>query len=177
MQMKKRLKKDHILGSRRKGKFSLVAQSCPTLRTRGLQNAITNSQSMLKLMSIQPVMPSNHLILCYSLLLPSVFPRISNFFPMNWLFTSGGQSIGASASASVLTMNIQGWFPLGLTGWISLQSKGLSRVFSSTTVWKRQFLGTQPSLCSNSHTHIWLLENHSSDYTDLCWQSDVFAFV
>ena len=80
MQMKKKLKKDHILGSRRKGKFSLVAQSCPTLRTRGLQNAITSSRSMLKLMSIQSVMPSSHLILCRPLLLlPSVFPSIRVF--------------------------------------------------------------------------------------------------
>ena len=80
MQMKKKLKKDHILGSRRKGKFSLVAQSCPTLRTRGLRNAITSSRSMLKLMSIESVMPSNHLILCRPLLLlPSVFPSIRVF--------------------------------------------------------------------------------------------------
>ena len=76
---------------------------------------------------------------------------------MSWLFTSGGQSIGASASALVLSMNIQGWFPLGLTGLISLQSKGLSRVFN-TTVQKHQFFGAQPSLWSNSHIHTWLLE-------------------
>ena len=69
------------------------------------------------------------------LLLPSIFPSIRGF-PMSQFFTSGGQSIGVSASASVLPMNIQDWFPLGWTGWISLQSKGLSRVFSSTTVWK-----------------------------------------
>ena len=87
----------------------------------------------------------------------------SGAFPMSWLFVSGGQSIGASASASVLPMYIQGWFPLGLTGLISLQSKGLSRVFSSTTVWKHQFLGTQTSLWSNSYIHTWLLENHSFD--------------
>ena len=79
-------------------------------------------------------------------------------FPMNWLFASGGQSIGASASASVLPMNSQGWFPLGLTGLLSLQSKGLSRVFSSTTVQKHQFFGIQPSLWSNSHICTWLLE-------------------
>ena len=77
---------------------------------------------------------------------------------MSWLFTSGGQSIGASASALVLSMNIQDWFPLGWTGWISLQSKGLSRVFSNTTVHKHQFFGAQPSLWSNSHIHTWLLE-------------------
>ena len=91
----------------------------------------TNSQSLLKLMSIESLMPSNHLILCHSLLFkPSVFPSIRVFSNES----SGGQSIGALASASVLPMNIQDWFPLGWTGWISLQSKGLSRVFSNTTV-------------------------------------------
>ena len=73
-------------------------------------------------------------------------------------FTSGGQTIGVSASASVLPMNIQDWFPLGWTGWISLQSKGLSRVFSNTTVQKHQFFGAQLSSQSNSHIHTWLLE-------------------
>ena len=78
------------------------------------------------------------------------FPA-SGSFQMTQLFASGGQSIGVSASTSVLPKNIQEWFPLGLTGWISLQSKGLSRVFSSTTVWKHQFFGAQSSLWSNSH--------------------------
>ena len=87
--------------------------------------SITNAWSLLKLMSIKSVMPSNHLILCCPLLLPpSIFPA-SGSFQMSQFFTSGGQSIGVSASASVLPMNIQNWFPLGLTGWISLQSKGL----------------------------------------------------
>ena len=86
---------------------------------------------------------------------PQSFPA-SGSFPMIWLFTLGGQNIGTSAS--VLPMNIQGWFPLGLTGWISLQSKGLSRVFSSPTIQKHQFFGSQPSLWSNSHIHTWLLE-------------------
>ena len=83
------------------------------------------------------------------------FPA-SGSFPMNQLFTSGGQSIGASAS--VLPMNTQDWSPLGWTGWISLQSKGLSRVFSRTTVQKHQFFGAHLSLWSNSHNHTWLLE-------------------
>ena len=82
----------------------------------------------------------------------------SGSFPVNQLFASGGQSIGTSASASVLPMNIQGWFPLGLTGLISLLSKGLSRVFSSTIIRKLQFLSAQPSLWSNSHIRTWLLE-------------------
>jgi len=80
------------------------------------------------------------------------FPA-SGSFPMSQFFTSGGQSIGVSASASVLPMNIQDWFPLGLTGLISLQSKGLSRVFSNTTVQKHQFFSAQLSLWSNSHIH------------------------
>ena len=88
---------------------------------------------------------------------PQSFPA-SGSFPMSWLFASGGQSIRASVSASVLPMNIQGWFPLGLTGLISLLSKGLSRVFCSTAVWKHQFFGAQPYLWSNSHIHTWLLE-------------------
>ena len=94
---------------------------------------------------------------CPLLLLPSIFPSIGSF-QMSQLFTSGGQSIGVSASASVLPMNIQDWFPLGWTGWISLLSKGLSRVFSNTTVQKHQFFGPQLSLQSNSHIHTWLLE-------------------
>ena len=83
------------------------------------------------------------------------FP-VSWSFPVSQHFTSGSQSTGAYTSASVLPMNIQSWFPLGLTGLISLMSKGLSRVFSSTTVWKHQFFGAQPSLWSNSHVHTWL---------------------
>ena len=101
----------------------------------------TISWSLLKFLSIELVMLSIHLILCHPLFL---FP--SGFFPMSQLFPSGGQSI--RASATVLPMNIQGWFPLELTGLISLHSKGLPRVFSSTTVWKHQFFGTQPSSSS-----------------------------
>ena len=82
----------------------------------------------------------------------------SGSFPVSWLLASGGQSIGASASASVLLVNIQGWFPLGRTGWTSLWSKGLSRVFSNTTVQKHQFFGAHPSSRSNSHIHTWLLK-------------------
>ena len=85
------------------------------------------------------------------------FPASGSFL-MSWLFASGGQSIGASASASVLPMNIQGLFHLGLTVLIFLQSKGLSRVFSSTTIQRHQFFGTQPSLWSSSHICTWLLE-------------------
>ena len=79
----------------------------------------------------------------------------SGSFHMTQFFASGGQMIGVSASASVLPMNIQDWFPLGWTGWISVQSKGLSRVFSNTTVQKHQFFGAQPSSQSNSHIHTW----------------------
>ena len=93
-------------------------------------------------------------------LFASVLPRI-RIFPLSPLFASGGWSFGASASAkafTVLPVNIQCWFPLGLTGLITLPSKGLSRVFLSTTVWKHHFFSTQPSLWSRSHSHTWLLE-------------------
>ena len=104
------------------------------------------------------------------------FSPASGSFPMSWLFSFGGQSIGASASAPVLPMNIQIWFPLGLIGLISLQSKEHSRVFSSTTVWKHQFFDAQPSLWSNSQFLHDYWKNHSFDYMDLCWQNDVSAF-
>ena len=116
------------------------------------------SQSLLRLMSIKSMMLSNHLILWHPLLLlPSIFPNIRVFFT-EWALHIKWPMIGASASASVLLMYIQDWFPLGLTGLISLQSKGLSRVFSCTTIWKHQFFSTQPSLWSNSHIHTWLLK-------------------
>ena len=107
--------------------------------------SITNSWSLPKLLSIDLVMPSNHLILCRPLLLASIISSTGSF-PMSQLFASGGQSIGVSPSASVLPMNIQDWFPLGWTGWISLRSEGLSRVFSNTTVQKHQFFSTKLSL-------------------------------
>ena len=106
--------------------------------------SFTVSQSLLKLMSIESVMPSNNLILCcLLLLLTSIIPRIKSE-EMSQLFVSAGQSIGASASASVLSVNIQDWFPLGLTGLISLLSKGLSRVFSQHLV---QWGFPQPPIC------------------------------
>ena len=120
--------------------------------------SITNSQSLLKLMSVESVMPSNYLILCYPLLLlPSIFPSIRVFsnesslrimWPKYW----------SSTLASALPMNIQDWFPVGLTGLIPLQSKGLSRVFSSTTIQRHQFFSAQPFLLSSSKIHTWLLE-------------------
>ena len=117
---------------------------------------VTISWSSPKLMSVELMMLFSHLILCHPLrLMPSVFSA-SGSFPMSWLFTSGGQSIGASASASVLPTNIQGWFPLELTGLISLLSKGLARVFSST-VWKHQLLGTF-FMVQLSNICTWLLE-------------------
>ena len=110
--------------------------SCPT--SRWLQPTISSS-----------VIPfSSHL---------QSFPT-SGSFPMSHFFASGGQIIGVSASTSVLPMNIQDWFPLGWTGWISLQSKGLSRVFSNTTIQKHQYFVTQPSLQSKYHIHTWILE-------------------
>ena len=117
----------------------------------------TISWSLLKFMSLVLVVLSNHLILCCPLLLlPSIFPGIRVF--SSQFFASGGHNIGASASASVLPMHIQDWFLLGLTGLISLLSKGLSRVFSGTTIQKNQFFGAQLSLWSYSHTRTWLRE-------------------
>ena len=113
----------------------------PWTAARWASLSITNSWSLLKFMSIESVMPSNHIILYHPLLLyPSIFPSIRIFSNESVFFTSGGHSIGVSSPASVLLMNIQNWFPLGWTGWISLLSKGLSRVFSSTAVQKHQFL-------------------------------------
>ena len=143
--------------------FSSVAQPCPTLcdpmnHWSQASLSITNSQSLQKLMSIKLVMPSSHLILCRPLLLLPSIPPASECFPMSQHFAWGGQSTGASALASFLPKNTQDWSPLELTGWISLQSKGLSRVFSNTTVQKHQYSGSQLSSQSNSHTHTWLLE-------------------
>ena len=140
-----------------------VVQSCPTLydpmnSSTPASLPFTISQSLLKLTSIESVMPSKQLVLyCPLLLLPSIFPSIKVFstesiLPFRWPCT------GASASASVLPMNSQDWFPLGFTGLISFLSKGLSRVFSSTTVRKHQFFGAQHSLWSSSHICTWLLE-------------------
>ena len=148
----------------------------PWTAARQASLSIINSQSLLKLMSIESVIPSNHLILCRPLFfLPSIPPSIRVFsnesalhirWPKYWSF-----SFNISPS-----MNIQGWSPLGWTGWISLQSKGLSRVFSSTTVQKHQFFSASflysPTLTS-LHGH-W--KNHSLDQTDLCWQRNVSAF-
>ena len=141
--------------------FSSVAQSCLTLCdpidcSTPASMPFTISRSMLKPMSIELVMPSNHLILCHPLLLlPSIFPSIS-VFSNEFTLCIRWPSIGASASD--FPVNIQSWFPLGLTGLISLQSKGLSRVFSSNTAQKHQSFGAQPSLWFNSHIHTWLLE-------------------
>ena len=131
-----------------------------------------NFRDLLKFMSSESVMLSDYLILCCPLLLPSIFPSI--FFPMSWSFASGGQRIGASASASVLPVNIQGWFPLGLTGFISLLSKGLSRAFSSTITQKHWFFSSQLSLWSSSHIHNDYWKNHSFGCIDLCWQPVCF---
>ena len=109
--------------------------------------SIINSWSLLQLMSTKLVMTSNHLILCSSSCLQP-YPASGSFL-ISQFFASGGQSMGASASASVPPKNTQSWFPLGWTGWISLQSKGLSRVFSNTAVQQHQFFGAQLSLQSN----------------------------
>ena len=130
----------------------------PWITARQASLSITNSQRSLKLMCIESVMPSSHLILCRPFSsCPHSLPA-SESFPISQLFASDGQSIGVSPLASVLPKYTQGWSLLEWTGWISLQSKGLSRVFSSTTVQKHQFFGTKLSSQSNSHIHTWLLE-------------------
>ena len=106
---------------------------------------------------------------------PQSFP-VSESFAMSQLFAWGGQSIGVSALASVLPMNIQDWSPLERPGWISLQSKGLSRVFSNTTVQKHEFFGTQLSSQSNSHIHTWLLEKPQPWLDGPFWQSNISVF-
>ena len=143
--------------------FSSVAQSCLTLcdpMNRSMPGLPVHHQLLEFTQThvhwagdaIQP----SHPVIPFSFCLQS-FPASGSFL-MSPLFASGSQSIRVSASASVLPMNIQDLFPLGWTGWISLQSKGLSRVFSNTTVWKHQFFSTQLSLWSNSHIYTWLLE-------------------
>ena len=119
---------------------------CPSPTPRVHSNSFPSSRWYHPAISTSVVPFSSHL---------QSFPA-SWYFQMSQLFTSGGQSIGVSAS--VLPMNTQDWSPLGWTGWISLQSKGLSRVFFNTTVEKHQFFGAQLFLLSNSHIHTWLLE-------------------
>ena len=131
--------------------FGSVTQSCPTLRLHGLQHARPPCPSPTPRVCSNSC-PSSWW--CHPIILSSVVPfssclqsfPVSGSFPMSWLFASGGQTIGVSASASVLSMNIQDWLLLGWTGWISLQSKGLSRVFCNTTVQKHQFFSAQLSL-------------------------------
>ena len=136
-----------------------VTKSSPTLdpmdtAAQQVSLSFTVPQGLLKHMFIESVIPSNHLTLsCLLPLLPSIFPSIMVFFS-GLALRLGGQSI----EASNIPMNIQDWFPLGLPGLIALQFKGLSRVFSNTTVQKYQFFIAQLSLWSNSHFHTWLLE-------------------
>ena len=142
--------------------FRSVTQLCPTVcnpmnrSTPGLpvhHQLPESTQTQVHWVgdAIQPSHPLS------SLLLPQSFPA-SGSFQMSQLFASGGQSIGVSASKSILPKNTQDWSPLGCIGWISLQSKGLSKVFSNTTVQKHQFSGAQLSLQFSSHIHTWLLE-------------------
>ena len=119
--------------------------SSPWIAAHQASLSITNSQSSLTLMSIESLMPSSHLSLCHPLLLLPPIPPSIRVFPMSQLFAWGGQSTGVSALASFLPKNTKGWSPSEWTGWISLQSKGLSRVFSNTTVQKHQFFCTQLS--------------------------------
>ena len=121
---------------------------CPSPTPRAYSNSSPSSRWCHPTISSSVIPFSSHL---------KTLPA-SGSFPVSQFFASGGQSTGVAASASVLSMNIQDWFPLGWTGLISLQCKRLSRVFSNTTVQKHQFFGTQISFWSNSHIHTWLLE-------------------
>ena len=143
--------------------FSSVAQLCPTLcdpMDCSTPSLPVHHQlpefTQTHVHSVSDAIQPSHLLLSFSSCLQSV--PTSGSFQMSQLFESGGQSIGVSASTSVLPMNIQDWFPLGWTDWVSFQSKGLSRVFSNTTVQKHRFFSTQLSLQSNSHIHTRLLE-------------------
>ena len=120
--------------------------------------SITNSRSSLRLTSIESVMPSSHLILCRPLLLLLPIPPRIRVFSSESTLLMRWQSTGASPLASFLPKKSQGWSSSEWTGWISLQSKGLSRILSSTTIQKHQFFSAQFSSQSNSHIHIWLLE-------------------
>ena len=131
------------------------------------------SQSLLKLVSIVSMRPSNHLILCLPYFsCPQSLP-LSESFPVSQLFAWGGQSTGASASASVFPKNTQDWSPGCL---ISLQSKGLSRAFSNSTVWKHQLFSAYPSLGPTLISVLDYCINHKFDYMDPCHQSDISAF-
>ena len=154
------------LNSFTKSQFSSVAQLRPTLRVHGLQHARLSclsptpkvcSKSCPSSWWYHPTVSSSGIP--FSSRLQS-FPA-SRSFPKSQFFTSSSQNIGTSAPVSVLPVNIQNWFPLGLTGLITLQSKGLSSVFSNTTFQKHQFFETQLSLWSSSHIHTWLLEKPS----------------
>ena len=130
----------------------------PWTAARQASLSFTISWNLLKLMSVESVMPSHiHLILCHPLLFCLQSFLASGSFIMRQLFSLGGQSFGASASASVLPMNIQGWFPLGLTGLIPLWSKGLSRVFSSTAVWKHRFWYQEICFSVSGSATVWML--------------------
>ena len=145
-----------------RAQFSSVTQSCPTLRPHESQHARPPCPSPTP--GVHPNSRASSQW-CHPAISSSVVPFSScpqslpgSAFPVSQLFTWGGQTIGVSASASVLPMNTKDWSPWGWTGWISLQSKGLTRVFSSTTVQKHQFFSTQLSSQSNSHIHTWPLE-------------------
>ena len=130
----------------------------PWITARQASLSITSSRSLLKLMPIESVMPSSHLILCRTLLLLPPIPPASGSFPMSQLFAWGGQSMGFQLQYHSFQWTPLDSSPLRWTGWISLQSKGLSRVFSYIIVQKRKFFGAQLSSQSSSHIHTWPLE-------------------
>ena len=152
-QTHQKFKHTQIRSDQSLGRVRLFAT--PWIPARQASLSITNSQSSLRLTSTESVMPSSHLILCRPLLLLPPIPPNIRVFSKSQLFPRGVQSTGVSALVSFLPKKSQGWSPSEWTGWISLQSKGLSRVFSNTTVQKHRFFGTEPSSQSNSHNHTW----------------------
>ena len=162
--------------------FSSVAQLCPNLfdPVHCIMPGFPVHHQLLEPGACSNSCPSSQwchppISSCRPPSLPVFYLSQHHGHPMSQFFASGGQSIGASASASVLPMNVQDW-SLGWTGWISLQCNRLWGVFSNTTVQKHQFFGAQLSLWSNSHIHTRLLENLSFDWMDLWWQSNISAF-
>ena len=169
---------DYVLKSRTQTAMLHNQFSCSVMSNSIWHHAslsITNSQSLLKLIvhKVSDAIQSSHPLSSPS---PPAFNLSQHQGPMSQFFISGGPSIGVSASASILPMNIQDWFPLGLTGLISLQSKGLLRVFSNTTV---QSINSSTLSLLHGPTLTFIHDywkNHSFDYTNLCWQSNISAF-
>ena len=162
--LEKKFTKGHDGGAFMMAFSSVQSLSCvqlfvtPWIAARQASLSITISRSSLRLTSIESVMPSSHLILCHPILLLAPIPPSIRVFSSESTLHMRWPKYWSFSFSIISPKNTQGWSPSEWTGWISLQSKGLSRVFSNTTVQKHQFFGAQPSSQSKSHTHTWLLE-------------------